>query len=604
MNESLDAEIRVVDQGAIQWVDDAVPSGLPCTVCGSVGPHRPILDVPTLSAPQRMLRLIRCAACESAFFDPPDIRDFSDLGQRREEFWRFYVEVGGGVWETIWPVLADVSPGPRSLLDVGCGFGFALDFWKRSNGGVAEGIELADYGRVGSRMLGVTIHSSLLENCAELAGRKFDVVYASEVIEHVPDPRAFVALLSRWVADDGVLVMTTPCASFIEKDNVSPTLLAALAPGFHGFLLSPAAFAETARRAGFEFVEVRPFNERMVMWASHVPRTIDPDPEVARNTYFEYMAERFALRDEHSIVWEGFAYRYLRDLVNTGRLEQAKVVATGLTNALTARHGGELLAPEKMVPRLWAARTLGEAGSAAPYFLPNLYYFLASVYHRVDRDVAKAERYYVGAAAAIEASARLGPLFYLEAISLYWPARRSVALMQLARGDVASGSQAFARIADGLDRAVADTGIDAASAQFIETSLPPVAERLLTQGDAGGARTVANAYRRHVARVYGETLLNALGIESAMRAQSPVPENPIFPIWFEAMEHARQPASSPTTNQSLRDTIRLADAFASDPRFGRQLRDAAQRAQTLLPIDPAAGVHTFETSATWKWPAR
>jgi 2-polyprenyl-3-methyl-5-hydroxy-6-metoxy-1,4-benzoquinol methylase len=66
-------------------------------------------------------------------------------------------------------------------------------------------------------------------------GRRFDVVYASEVIEHVPDPAAFAALLAARVADDGVLVLTTPSADYIEPGTAFAHTTAALAPGFHGF---------------------------------------------------------------------------------------------------------------------------------------------------------------------------------------------------------------------------------------------------------------------------------------------------------------------------------------------------------------------------------
>ena len=80
------------------------------------------------------------------------------------------MEVGGGVWETIWPTIAERTQGKRTLLDVGCGFGFAIDFWRQMIGGEAVGVELADYGKVGARMLGVPIYDELLQDCAALWG--------------------------------------------------------------------------------------------------------------------------------------------------------------------------------------------------------------------------------------------------------------------------------------------------------------------------------------------------------------------------------------------------------------------------------------------------
>ncbi|MGH8852109.1 MAG: hypothetical protein ACREYD_14070, partial [Casimicrobiaceae bacterium] len=98
-----------------------------------------MLTVPAIEPEGRTLTLIRCAGCTSLFYEPSDIADFSDLAHDTDAFWRFYVEVGGGVWETIWPILAAANRG--SLLDVGCGFGFALDFWQRTARGEAVGLE-------------------------------------------------------------------------------------------------------------------------------------------------------------------------------------------------------------------------------------------------------------------------------------------------------------------------------------------------------------------------------------------------------------------------------------------------------------------------------
>src|SRR6266508_5816239 len=91
---------------AVQWLTDAPERAIPCVVCGHVGPHTPILSVPGMAPPHPLLTLARCSGCGSGFYDPPGIHDFSDLNADRDEFWRFYIEAGGGVWETICPLLA------------------------------------------------------------------------------------------------------------------------------------------------------------------------------------------------------------------------------------------------------------------------------------------------------------------------------------------------------------------------------------------------------------------------------------------------------------------------------------------------------------------
>lgn len=61
------------------------------------------------------------------------------------------------------------------------------------------------------------------------AERKFDVVYCAEVLEHVPDPHAFVEELKSVLAQNGILFLTTPDAGhrsvprkFTEWKRVTP----------------------------------------------------------------------------------------------------------------------------------------------------------------------------------------------------------------------------------------------------------------------------------------------------------------------------------------------------------------------------------------------
>ena len=414
----------------IRWRGgDASPvTGACCPVCGDVAPRTAILDVPSMAPPYTALTLLRCPACSSGHFEPPGIASFADLGQNREDFWRFYVEVGGGVWETLWPILAVAgAPSQATLLDVGCGFGFAVDGWSRLGRGEAIGVELADYGQVGARLLGITVHDQLLDDCAPLAGRQFDIVYASEVIEHVPDPGAFVATLARYVAPDGVLVLTTPSMAFVTPAEHSSTLHAALAPGFHGFLLSAEAFADTAIRGGFAHVDVRNFGERQILWASRIPLRVDTGAPRMFPDYLRYLESRVATDDPSSPVWQGLAYRLVKEWSNTGHAQRAHALAQRLMAAIVSTFGADVAEPERVAARLRACADLAEVGKAMPYFLPNLYFHLGNLASLVERDGARARRMYAGTVACTLEVCRFGSIFFLEAISLVWPARAALA---------------------------------------------------------------------------------------------------------------------------------------------------------------------------------
>ena len=518
--------------------------------------------------------------CQSVFYDPPEIKDFSEIDQNSEGIWRLYAEALGGVWETIWPILAAAERG--SLLDVGCGFGFALDFWQRTDRGDAIGVEQSEYGIVGAQKLGLTIYNQPLQSCAQLNARKFDVVYASEVIEHVADPSNFVRLLSGYVAEDGVLILTTPRAEFISKSNYSLTLLAALCPGFHGFLLSYDAFKRMARDAGFTFVEARTFNERQILWASRVPMPLTLDHATLRVALFRFLEERLAAVELQSAVWQGYAYRYLRDLVSTGQNADAQRAAVLLSRAIAQTHGEVVLDPRRLVPKLSTATTSAEVGKIGPYFLPSFYYLLGEIAYRWERDDAKAKLYFDGACAAIEACARTGCMHFLEAISQLWPARTKGAMIDIAAGNYALATATLCRLAEFGDQCLLGDAFAVADASLVEWYVPNATELLASRGIWKEAIALNEAYRSYVRRHYGEGMLTATGIAEALAdSKKPMPRDALFPVWFDGMRDVAEAGGHASDSAALQAIIKIGQTFGHHPRKGPRLRDLAVRARRL-----------------------
>jgi 2-polyprenyl-3-methyl-5-hydroxy-6-metoxy-1,4-benzoquinol methylase len=105
------------------------------------------------------------------------------------------------------------GPGPGSLLDVGCGEGFVLD-WFAKAGWSVHGIDhsVAGLEAMNPHMLAnVEIGDMFAQLDRQVAlGRRYDLVWLSNVLEHVPDPVALLASLRRLVDAKGTLVVTVP----------------------------------------------------------------------------------------------------------------------------------------------------------------------------------------------------------------------------------------------------------------------------------------------------------------------------------------------------------------------------------------------------------
>ena len=391
-------------------------------MCGTTAPHRPLVRTPSL-ADGSEIRYFECSHCGGVLADPPDIHDYGEIFGAGDALPKHYCEVGAGLWEMYWPVAMATSSKTANLLDVGCGFGYIVDAWRTVRGG-AVGVELAPYGPLGAKALGVEMYHEFLRDCQPLAGRRFDVVYASEVIEHVPDPEGFVRELSGFLADDGVMALTTPNGNFIRAHNDSPTLLAALSPGFHGFLYSPAQLKATLESAGLTHVVVREYGERLVVWGSRMPMQVGADQHAVRAEYLQYMREAVArLAPRGDLVADGLLYRLLRDCVHSGQFDEAQALRAQLEHSITAKYRAHDLAPHARIDE-------GDAALGAdpflryPAFLPNYWYLCAVLDgQRADGQAAALEGFAATWQWTLQAVERWGSAPFLEALSLVWPAR-------------------------------------------------------------------------------------------------------------------------------------------------------------------------------------
>ena len=149
----------------------------------------------------------------------------------------------------------------KKALDVGCGAGLLSEPLARL-GAAVTGLDAAPETIAVARAHAAAQRlpiDYIAGEIGQLAGRRFDLVVSMEVVEHVADPARFIVALAGALADDGLLILSTP-----NRTPLSKLALITIGEGFgmvpkgthdHDKFLMPQELAALVEQAGLDMID-------------------------------------------------------------------------------------------------------------------------------------------------------------------------------------------------------------------------------------------------------------------------------------------------------------------------------------------------------------
>lgn len=210
------------ETGALQQEGEAGGASAPrCWICGD--PRHQLWKARSIEGrlrPEHLqitdrsygatLTLLRCESCGFIYAEGDELSELLDLYSRLED---------SGYQETLdtralqmrWLVdqaLRD-CPGAKTALDIGAGAGLLVRECAQ-RGLQAVGVEPSQsLVATGRERFGLTMHQGTFPH-PELAGRKFDLVFLVDVIEHVSQPVELLRAAGEALTENGRFVLVTP----------------------------------------------------------------------------------------------------------------------------------------------------------------------------------------------------------------------------------------------------------------------------------------------------------------------------------------------------------------------------------------------------------
>lgn len=327
------------DHTSIHWSPDKRSSNAPtitCPNCSSLTERREVLvgqdraGLPT--------SLLVCSACGANFFEENPNASYEQAPEASGSALAFYLQQGAGTRGMAIRLASLARPAGSRYLEIGCGFGLGLDIARRSLGWDGIGIDPSPFAAAGRKVLGLPIERRLFSIDDPLAGQ-FDIVHASEFLEHVPDPLGMLLTLRGALAPGGTLLLTTPAAEMIRPDTPESLLIPLLSIGWHIVLQTESSLSMLLQKAGFSDLRVRREGAQLIALAGKLPAQTEQNLSVYR-AWLLAVAQAVPATSDLGL---GARARFFRELAASGEDHEAEIAWRELDNATLQRFHKGLL---------------------------------------------------------------------------------------------------------------------------------------------------------------------------------------------------------------------------------------------------------------------
>lgn len=269
-----------------------------CNNCGSTGSELVTTGIEHEynNTTDDLFKVVRCTNCGLVYLNPrPDVSELSTIYP--PNYYAYSIEDGYGpsqrgnayyklrysmILSGLEHVLSFVPRGKINILDIGCADGHVLNWFAkvRTHEVNCFGVDMNETAVNKAQARGHTAWAGRFEE-VELPVNHFDFVWASHVIEHVPDPKAFTRKAFDILKPGGIFWFWTPNIDSVDAKWFRNRHWGAYHFPRHWVFYSPDSVKQLAEKTGFELVHIE-YQPNAIFWVWTFHSLCKSNPALSR----------------------------------------------------------------------------------------------------------------------------------------------------------------------------------------------------------------------------------------------------------------------------------------------------------------------------------